>query len=179
VDVQHRWRDRRRRRVPDGWDSSRSARSGDHRARAPEHEGDPRRGGAHRSYSNRGRIRSGCAAPRRAALSRRRGVDNAPASARTSRECRSSQFSRAVFLCGDPATNDHALQLVFVSDGNGAIRNALVALPTQLRQPGAVGFGGGRLRRCRGGGDPEHVGCGSSALAWVLPRDGKAQPSKG
>ncbi len=25
-------------------------------------------------------------------------------------------------LCGDPATNDHALQLVLVSDGTGAIR---------------------------------------------------------
>ena len=79
------------------------------------------------------------------------------------------------FLCGDPATNDHALQLVFVSDGNGAIRARWLHCPNfSSRVPPAsavvayvaVGAAAGLSQKQW------------DALAWVPPRDGRAWRSK-
>ena len=78
------------------------------------------------------------------------------------------------FLCGDPATNDYALQLVFVSDGNGAIRARWLHCPN---------FGSPVLPASA---VVAHIAVGAAAilgrsiaeaardaLAWVLARDGE------
>ena len=82
-------------------------------------------------------------------------------------------------LCGDPATNDHALQLVLVSDGNGAIRARWLHCPNfgsrVLSASAVVAYVAVGAAAILGRSVTEAA---RDALAWVLARDDRTQRSK-